>query len=115
MRLFITQTARHARNRRRIGRRALRSAQCARSRHMAAAIVFRAHSCMRRPALSQGAKAQKMSKITRLPMSSALVLSIFFIIYLFRRINMPRQYFLVIEFVYNICNYRNIRKRRFPL
>ena len=75
----------------------------------------RARSYTRRPARSQGAKAQKKSKIVRLPISSALVLSLFFIIYLFRRINMPRQYFLVIEFVYNICNYRNIRKRCFPL
>ena len=65
-------------------------------------------------------KARRHKRRARQPdyrcrVASALVLSLFFIIDLFRRMCVPRQYFFVIELVYNIFNYRNIRKRCFPL
>ena len=49
--------------------------------------ISRARSCTQRPVLNQGTKAEKKSQITRLLLSSALVLSLFFILSPFRRIS----------------------------
>ena len=66
---------------------------------------------------SEGAKAEKKSQITRLSLSSlsALVLSLFFILFPFRRISMyvRRQYFfcnwVCIYNIYILRDYRNTR------